>query len=61
MNVVNCKKEIEELSIEVDLLITEYYNIWHHRNKRSDFKYSVKRLEMLRFKYMNLLELYKLK
>lgn len=58
MNVVNCKKELEELSNEIDLLISEYYNIWHHRNKESDFKYSVKRLEMLRSKYINLLNLY---
>ena len=38
----------------------EYYSIWHYRNKESDYKYSFKRLEILKLKYENLLKLLKI-
>lgn len=59
-NVKDCKKEIEYLLSDVTLLISEYKHIWTYRNKISDFKYSVKRLEILEFKYSYLLNLFKI-
>lgn len=56
-NIVHCKCDIECLLEDVKYLINRYNEIWHYRNKKSDFKFSVKRLEMLEFKYKNLLNL----
>ena len=57
MNVRDCKNEIQYLLSDIKLLISEYKYIWNYRNKISDFKYSVKRLEMLELKYQYLLNL----
>lgn len=59
-NIVHCKSDIEYLLEDVNYLINKYDEIWHFRNKNSDYKFSVKRLEMLEFKYKNLLNLLEL-
>lgn len=60
MNVKECKKDIQFLLNDVKSLMVEYNHIWHYRNKESDYKYSIKRLEILEFKYENLLKLMKI-
>lgn len=57
MNVKDCIQELRHLSEDVRTLIDEYNRIWHIRNKESDYRYSVKRLEMLEYKYWHLLYL----
>ena len=60
MNVKNCEQELKFLLNDIKSLIFEYNHIWHYRNKKSDYLYSVKRLEILEFKYENLLKLMKI-
>ena len=55
MNVKECRKNVESLLEEITQLKEEYNVIWHCRNKISDYKYSIKRLEILEWKYKNLL------
>ena len=52
-------KQIQDLLIDINQLIRRYDRLWHYRNKESDFKYSVKKLMILRQKYINLLYLMK--
>ncbi len=60
MNVKECYNEIAYLLKDINSIMEEYYSIWHYRNKESDYKYSFKRLEILKLKYENLLKLLKI-
>ena len=57
MNVRNCIDDIEYLLNDIKELMALYGHIWHIRNKESDYKYSLKRLQILECKYNNLLNL----
>lgn len=57
MNVRNCIDGIKYLLSDVRELMALYSHIWHNRNKESDYKYSVKRLQILECKYNNLLNI----
>lgn len=57
MNVKECYDDLVYLLNDIKSLMVEYNHIWHYRNKESDYKYSYKRLEILEFKYTNLLKL----
>lgn len=50
---------INSLIDDIDQIIIEYNDIWHYRNKESDFYYSLKRLRMLRYRYTHILTLMK--
>jgi hypothetical protein len=50
---------INTLIDDIDQIIEEYDDIWHYRNKESDFYYSLKRLRMLRYRYTHILTLMK--
>ena len=57
MNVRNCIDDINYLLNDIKELMAIYGHIWHIRNKESDYKYSLKRLQILECKYNNLLNL----
>ena len=60
MNVRNCIDDIKYLLDDIKELMAQYGHIWHNRNKESDYKYSLKRLQILECKYNNLLNLLKI-
>lgn len=55
---ITCKKqEIKELLSDIQQIIRDYKKIWFVRNKKSDFHFSIYRLQLLKKKYLHVLEL----
>ncbi len=52
------KEDIEYLLEDINSLIHDYPKIWSKRNKRSDFKFSIFRLKLLKIKYKNYINLF---
>lgn len=52
------KEDIEYLLEDINSLIRDYPRIWNKRNKKSDFKFSIFRLKLLKMKYKNYINLF---
>ena len=52
------KKDIEVLLNDLKIIMKDYKKIWNKVNKKSDFKYSMFRFEMLKIKYLHYISLF---